>query len=62
MAVQCGMNLLSEGAHVTSDEARALLRNSVQLFSVVGTTLDPISFYKIALYFRIFNAICRPVA
>lgn len=47
-AVQCGMNLLTEGGRVTTDEARAILRNSIQLFSVRSSTLDFLSFYKIA--------------
>jgi len=56
------MNLLTEGGRVTVDEARALLRNSVQLFSVRTTTLGFLSFYKIASQFRLFNAMCRPVS
>jgi len=47
-AVQCGMNLLTDGGRVTTDEARAILRNSIQLFSVRSSTLDFLSFYKIA--------------
>jgi len=43
-AVQCGMNLLSDGGRITSDEARVILRNSIQLFSDRGTTLGFLSF------------------
>jgi len=47
-AVQCGINILSEGGNISSDEARSILRNSIQLFSVRGNTIGFVSFFKIA--------------
>lgn len=47
-AIQCGINLLGDGGNVSADEARSILRNSIQLFSVKGNTIGFLSFFKIA--------------
>lgn len=49
-ALQCGLNLLSDGSRVTSDEGRSILKNVIQLFAVRYNTISLIDFIRISIY------------